>query len=234
MLELTNVTIISINCVDPMASIQALKYSMRNIKFKEAILFSHEYINVCDRKVMENVPDIRIVTIEKLISVDAYNDFVLGLSEHIDSDYVLIIQDDGYVLNHNNWDPDFLKYDYIGAPWPNEQSWIQLQQTRDWMMPGFNRVGNGGFSLRSRKFKELSSKFMTCLGFGEDAFLCIIKEKYMKDNGIRFANVGLATKFSYENNTNDWKSPTILNINDHFGFHGRNFVNSQYLIDLKK
>ena len=37
----------------------------------------------------------------------------------------------------------FFDYDYIGAPWPNNF---------------VNRVGNGGFSLRSKKFLELTAK----------------------------------------------------------------------------
>jgi len=56
---------------------------------------------------------------------------------------ILIYQEDS-ILFHNNIQ-QFLKYDYIGAPWPKEQDDNSLG------------VGNGGFSLRSK------SKLLKCL-----------------------------------------------------------------------
>lgn len=225
MLDLSNVTIVTANCVRPIKGIESLRYSSLGIKFKEAILFTDKDIRL---------DGIKTVLIPTLTSVDAYNDFILRLADHVDSDYVLVVQDDGFVLNPDLWDWDFFKVDYIGAPWPAEESWCQRQMAKDYMKPGWNRVGNGGFSLRSRKFIELSARFDTCHGYGEDAFLCTVKYDYMIENGIKFAPVDLATKFSYENNLEDWQNPGRIDPKAHFGFHGKNFVNSQELIDIKE
>jgi hypothetical protein len=59
------------------------------------------------------------------------------------TEFNLVVQSDGFATNPNAWDEKFLEYDYIGAPWP-------------WMWGGGPNwtgpiVGNGGFSLRSRK-----------------------------------------------------------------------------------
>jgi hypothetical protein len=59
------------------------------------------------------------------------------------TDFNLTVQPDGFAINPQAWDDRFWEYDYIGAPWP-------------WMWGGGPYwpgpiVGNGGFSLRSRK-----------------------------------------------------------------------------------
>lgn len=224
LINLRQITIVSINCVDPYEGAKALLYSCKNICFKEAILFTDTNVQI---------GGIRTIKIDNLKSVDEYNDFVLRLSEYINSDYVLLIQDDGYVINSNMWSNEFLKYDYIGALWPKEQSWIERQQTKKYMVGDWNRVGNGGFSLRSKKFMELSAHFKSCEGVGEDVFLCLKNYGYMKQHGINFAPIELAKKFSYENNIDNWQERVELDVNKHFGFHGKELLNSQYLISLK-
>jgi len=52
-------------------------------------------------------------------------------------DKILLYQEDTCIFKKNI--DDFIKYDYIGAPWPKNQNDNRLN------------VGNGGFSLRSRK-----------------------------------------------------------------------------------
>lgn len=225
MVDLSNTTIVSVNCVKPEDGIAAIKYSSRGIKFGRSVLFTDSYI--------EPVEGIEIVKIPKLKSVDEYNDFILRLAGYIDSDFCLIVQDDGFVLNPGKWNPDFLKYDYIGAPWPDNFAWKQLQTGKSYMTPGWNRVGNGGFSLRSRKFLEVSSKFDTCFGFGEDFFLCVIKHGVLKMHNIQWAPIELARTFSYENNIENWPAPVELDPFSTFGFHGHQLTNSHRLIALK-
>ena len=38
---------------------------------------------------------------------------------------MLIVQDDGFIINKNLWDEEFLSYDYIGAPWPLDEKWFK-------------------------------------------------------------------------------------------------------------
>ena len=62
------------------------------------------------------------------------------LHDHISTAHALCIQWDGYVLNAQAWDASFLDYDYIGSVWPQ--------------FGDGHRVGNGGFSLRSKRLLE--------------------------------------------------------------------------------
>ena len=167
--KLLNLDLISINCVDPYQSAAAINYCQKYFEFGKSILVTHQDVNVYD---------IELHIIDKLDWYQ-YNDHVLNLIEHTDNDYVMLIQDDGHPINPELWDDEYLEYDYIGAPWPSEESWISLQHKDQqyYIRKNFpkNRVGNGGFCIRSRKFLKFSTQYGSCNGLGEDSFLCTRK-----------------------------------------------------------
>lgn len=203
---------------------------MRGINFKEAILFTHDPPADCR--------GIRVVKINKL-NWHEYNDCCLSIGRAVDADYVLFIQDDGFVLNPSLWDPRFLEYDYIGAPWPSDPSWVDQQTAKaelQRVLP-HNRVGNGGFSLRSRRFMELSDRFTSCGLYGEDCYLCTIHYDYMIKNGVKYAPLDLAYRFAIENPISEyggnWENPGKMDPSAHFGFHGRQYENSSWVIGIK-
>ena len=79
--------------------------------------------------------------IPRVASAREYSRFVIkDLLRDIATDFVQIIQWDGYVINGPAWTNEFLDYDYIGARW--------------WFRKHDRNVGNGGFSLRSRRLLE--------------------------------------------------------------------------------
>lgn len=221
------IILVQINCVNAMEGIRAMQYSMRGMKFHEAILFTHEDVQA---------EGIRVVKIDKLNSVDEYNDKVLRLYEMlsgVEYDFMLLVQDDGFIISPELWDPAFLSYDYIGAPWPNNKEWVEKQtKVNKFMVGDWNRVGNGGFSLRSQKFVKASASFKGCCGLGEDVFLCLVNSDVMKAIGIKFGTVEMALRFSYENPVAEEDYRPFHN-GSHFGFHGHQLSNSQELINLK-
>lgn len=215
MLNLDNITLISINSTTPNASIKALEISRENINFKKTILLSDKSIN------HEFIETINIPNIQ---NIQQYNFFcVKHLYKYIDTEYCLIIQPDGFVINPSKWDDDFLSYDYIGAPWNIFHSANGLHRC------GFNIsdfkkipliVGNGGFSLRSKKILTEVSKFdYNNLEIPEDNVFSILHRKELKDKNIKYPPVNLALKFSIEH------FPEIdgfkFDIKNHFGFHGK-------------
>ena len=202
MLNLENVDIVSFDCNHPQRTIDAMNICMSNINFGNAYLFTDS-----DESDFENTEKIKFIKIQKVSTRDKYNDFFLGLKNYCDNDYVLIIQWHGFIINPELWDPEFLKYDYIGAPWTTEQA-------RSWGL--INRVGNGGFCLRSRKFLEYSSQFQTCQGCNEDGYLTHFRLKDAILYGINFPNVDIAYKFSCE----CLESGQNFDPSYHFGFHG--------------
>ena len=87
---------------------------------------------------------------------------VFALWRVVTTEFALVVQDDGWVVNAANWQDDFLNYDYIGAPihlarvvtpegmrWVNRFDWASEFARADCAV---TPVQNGGFSLRSRRF----------------------------------------------------------------------------------
>ena len=132
-----------------------------------------------------------------------YQRFMLRLNDYVTSPHVLVIQLDGHILHPELWSDEFLNYDYVGAPWPDDPSWIEAQfpLTRSIFLANEKRcrVGNGGFSLRSRRFLEYAASFEDTGGYGEDAFLCIHNYRVALERGVRFPSVQTAMRFSIEN-----------------------------------
>ncbi len=96
-----------------------------------------------------------------------YNLFVLYLLDDlIDTDFALIVQNDGFVVDGHNWRDEFFDYDFIGAPLYHlcEQQADghvriqggQMHENLDEEMPENHFEGqNGGFSLRSKRLLGL-------------------------------------------------------------------------------
>lgn len=157
--------------------------------------------------------------------------FVQQTNRFITGDFCLNVQHDSTIIDGSKWDDRFLDYDYIGAPWP-----MHIIQASD-MVAGRiqeipNVVGNGGFSLRTRRFVEESAK----LGWehkNEDLNICVFNYDRMTEAGIKFAPPKLAAKFSVEHPT-PYKTfyRDYLFSYGSFGFHGEfntagmNFINN--------
>src|SRR5688572_9215728 len=109
-LHLPDVTMIAITDRDHGKTIDALYKSLKHIKPARTILFSD---------VPLESDQFTCIVIEPLRSAQKYNEFVTWkLGQYpIDTSHILLVQYDGYVLDASAWTDEFLKYDYIGAPW---------------------------------------------------------------------------------------------------------------------
>jgi len=152
---------------------------------------------------------------------DEYNHMVYkSLNSIIDTDHVLVFQYDGFAVNTNAWTDEFYEYDYIGAPLNALNpcmSWdIGSRRKYKWF------VGNGGFSLRSKKLLEvlqkddsLTPEVKTNNGdkiLCEDIAISFDQRKYLKKKyGIKFAPLDVALRFSMESVKGEIYS---------LGFHG--------------
>ena len=130
---------------------------------------------------------------------EMYCKFVIKeLHKFVDTSHFLLFQNDGWILNPDAWDDDFLNYDYIGAPW----HWDEYPQ------------GNGGFTLRSKSFMEECSRIIINQYEPEDLVICTKYKPYLEKKGFKFAPREVAERFSLEKNaryTDKW--------NGQFGFH---------------
>ena len=210
-LKLPNVTLLAATSSEMDEAQVSMRISLQNIEFGAAKL-------LCTTAPKQKYPDIEYVSIPPLNSVDDYNEIIFqDLHKYFETSHCLIVQSDSFVVNANLWKEEFLKFDYIGAPWSNK---IQLNPNLVLHLEK-NTVGNGGFSLRSHKLAEASAKInFNSLKFplkSEDIIICHYLYKEMLNNGIRFSPPELAAQFSMENINHLYGQ----DVNSVFGFHGK-------------
>jgi hypothetical protein len=142
-----------------------------------------------------------------ITDINLYSKYVLyELHGHVNTEFCLMIQDHAFIINPNAWTDEFFKYDYIGAPWPYQEN--------SYLTPFGEhiRVGNGGFSLRSKKLLEIPLKkeipfdcttgdfykHFNANNFAEDGNICVHNRHMFIEEGCKFPPVEIAAKFSYE------------------------------------
>ncbi len=188
-----DITLIIVDNVNHDLAKFSIEKTLSTIPCKEVITFS-------DRPIIEGA---KFIPIRKNINLYDYSEIMTKhLWAHVETDYAITIQWDGMAVNKDLWDDNFLNYDYIGALW----KWPIFGQT----------VGNGGFSLRTRKLiealRDTNVKLGTELsGQNEDVAIAVEYRELMKEKyGIKYATPEVASRFATEN---VWSGPS-------FGFHG--------------
>lgn len=208
MMNLNNVTLVSMSSVGIDSTIKALEHSYKNINFNSVKL-------ITDIKVSH--PEIDVCYIDKMNNIDEYSyNMIYKLSDYIETDYALIIQSDGFVINPSSWREEFLEYDYIGAPFSLPKDNFSYRDINN----NIFRVGNGGFSLRSKKLinlaNDLNLEWKSFHGhYNEDGFICAMNRHIYEENGCKFAPLDVAKYFSHEA-----EIPELNGITP-FGFHGK-------------
>ena len=184
-LSLPRVTVAIADCVKFKPARRVLQYCINLCEFGGAKFFTHD--------VPEAKDDPYVVLVDKITSKQAYSHFLVKkLADYITTDFVLIVQTDGFIMNVDKWTDRFLDYDYIGSPWHVSQ----LQKDMD----PLHLVGNGGFSLRSRRLHEfLRDDPNISQTHPEDVSICQTYRAYLEDKGFTFAPVELAHQFGCEN-----------------------------------
>lgn len=191
--DLAMVTLVAVTSVAIGATAQAVERSLAQARFGEVLWLS-------DQPPPEPIAD--LVTwhaIEPIGSRTEYTRFMLHrLATYVATSHALCVQWDGFVLDGKAWTAEFLTYDYIGAPWPH-------------FYDGFN-VGNGGFSLRSKRLLAACQDFPADTGEAEDVIICRTMRPILEEQvGMRFAPRNLASQFAFERGR-----PVGIS----FGFHG--------------
>jgi hypothetical protein len=187
--DLRTVSLVCVETRYPALARYAIDRCLAQATFRECILLSPE---------RHALPDyIEQVQIAPIGSVAAYSDFMLReLGKHFTGTHVLVIQWDSFILDGAAWNPAFLDYDYIGAPWGHRPV----------------AVGNGGFSLRSRRLVDAVDQLDITDTHPEDFVICERHgDELAREHGIRFAPRALADIFAFEE---------VRPTGPTFGFHG--------------
>jgi hypothetical protein len=214
-LSLPSVTLITVASRDIDQTNLALLHSAEHIDFGAIkMLCSALPISKDSRVTYLPIPQIDYLGYQRFM--------IEALNGYVQTDHCLIIQADGFILDPTRWRSQFLEYDYIGAPWPEvvavhgrEKRFLKLDK---------NPVGNGGFSLRSKRLLETTSALrFDSLNFQvkvEDVLICHYLYDYMRDAGIQFAPPQIAALFSIEDTSGLYGQ----SFNSVFGFHGKHWL----------
>jgi hypothetical protein len=187
---LKDVTVVCIDTYNVGEAIIALRKTLQEVQPDKALFFTNTDVEV---------DGVETIVVNEINSVDDYSRFVIKeLYKYITTEFVLIIQHDGYVLNGKLFDESLYRYDYCGALWSE----------RD----GLNN-GNGGFSWRSFRLLETIGIDDTIeILTPEDVSICRIYRRYLEEKYAFFwAPDEVAERFSFE---------LIKPKNNTFGFHG--------------
>lgn len=216
MIELKNVTLVALTSVRIDSTIKALEYSMKDISFGKVKLLSDvEPENLSCEIIFEKT--------QKSSNIDEWNyNIIYNLPKHIDTEFALLIHDNGFVVNPNSWKDEFFNYDYIGAPWPLPQDDFSYRDKFNNII----RVGNS-VSLRSKKLLDVPLKknleWKKFHGYSnEDGFICVnYRHEYLSE-GCKFAEYEIAKYFSHETYFED------LDGIEPFCFHNYKNKNKKY------
>lgn len=197
MLNLPNVTLSIICSQQPQQGLKVLNHCLKQASFGETLFFTSEDLAVSPAITKKIIP---------VMTYAEYNNFLLfELVKHIKTDFVLTVHTDGFIINADKWKPEFLDYDYVGAPWP-----------REWGACRGVRVGNSA-GLRSKKFLEASAALSNPSNVMEDVFLCVDNRDYFESKGLKFAPTEIAADFCREAFCADYPRT----YSDVFMFHGK-------------
>lgn len=194
MIDLRAVTLICVDTVNPNLAIKAMHKCLSSATFGSAVLVTKK-----NPEIAAISPQIHVIETGEIRNIEDYSTFIIKSIEPLtNTSHALIVQWDGFIQSAEAWDPCFLDYDYIGATWP---------QYRDRM-----RVGNGGFSLRSKKLLLALQDPAIKAHNPEDECITRKYRTYLESkHGISIAPEAVADRFSQERKELPF---------DSFGFHG--------------
>lgn len=187
-----DVTLVAIDFKTYELTKKAIEITLRNFEPKEIVVIS-------DREFVDGA---RTILRDPVNGMAEYANVMLkGTADYVNTSHALYVQWDGIAHNRSMWTDEFLKYDYIGAPWP-------------WQPEGKN-IGNGGFSLRSKQLLDICANDPVIAltqeePIAEDNIIGQHNRSYLEQKGIVFPTTDIAKQFSYE----------LGEPCDSFGFHG--------------
>lgn len=226
MIELPDVTLVSIDTTSNLdGTLRALYTSMNSIKYGSVKLITTEEQIERYQSQLEDEGIVLEVPVTEIKDYNDYNYYVIyNLGKHVNTSHCLLVQPDGFVLFPEKWDNSWLEYDYIGAPWAYvEDAYIDP-------FGNHHRVGNGGFSLRSKKFLDVPTKVEVpwetnnsdfywmpegVVNYHEDGNVCVHNRHIFIEQGCKYAPVEIAVRFSQETRVPECEGITP------FGFHYR-------------
>jgi hypothetical protein len=181
-LELPNITLVMIETLVHKLAALTVQDCLDKVEFGEVLIFS----------------DVAWDTPGRTYKVHGFNKIGwetfrwYEAPKYITTSHGLFVEWDAGIFDPTMWKDEYLEYDYIGAPWPP-----------NWHTDKFNdrNVGNGGFSLRSKRLLdylyEHRADFPVTTDVG-DALFCWVYRPRLEQAGFKWAPAELALDFAFE------------------------------------
>jgi len=205
--KVSDVTLLAISSNRVEGNVAALERCMNLMEFGAVKFLSH--------KNPDSLPD--GIQFEECMELKSIKDFdyyaFLELGKHVQTSHCLMVQDHAYILHPEIWKDTWLRWDFCGALWEERPEFISVSTGT------MVRIGNGGFSLRSKRIMDLPKKLGLPLiedrGFSnDDGLVNSFYRKTFLENGIKYPEATDIPEFSYENDV-----PENIHITKFFGYH---------------
>jgi hypothetical protein len=183
-----------------LATVEIRNHELANLAVRECLAhadFGEVLVVTDDPKQFPGLPCLRVERWDT--ALDWARCLWFKVPEAIRTSHMLFMQWDSWIIDPAMWTDRFLRYDYIGAPW--------------WH-PEMN-VGNGGFSLRSRRLIDYiaaNADWYPTAAIGEDDVLCRTYRPMLEQQGFRWPPDAIGFDWAFECVR---PSPQSR----HFGFH---------------
>jgi Protein of unknown function (DUF5672) len=195
-LALPNVTLVMIETLCHALAKLSLEDCLAQAEFGEVLVFADQFNEL-------RIPGASHHRVPNWSSKVGWSEFSWhGVPRCVRTLHALFIQWDSWIIDCGMWRGNFLRYDYIGAPW--------------WYADGRN-VGNGGFSLRSKRLMDFLRKHrerFPVTTSADDDLLCRGYRRALEaEAALHWAPEQVALDFAFERIRPSHQS-------QHFGFHG--------------
>ncbi len=214
-LNLTDVTLLTASSVAIDDTHAALLHCLRGIDFGAVKMLSPLPPATPDSRVQYiYIPPLDLVGYSRLM--------IDRLSAYVQTSHCLIVQADGFVLDPERWQREFLQYDYIGIPGLCQASKVPEKGTLTTLaMAGFLCAARSCW--RSRR--AWASTDTTFRSSRRNLFICHYLYEKMCATGVRFAPPQLAAQFSIETASANYGR----SLDTVFGFHGKHWLKRSFL-----
>lgn len=190
MLNLKNTTLLFVETRAHEITKRVIADCLLKADFGEVLIFT-------DKPELLPVPGARYVSVPDFPNKKLAGEFYYGKAmAWVETDYALMLEWDAGIFDATKWRPEFFDYDYIGAPW----------QTTDQL-----KVGNGGFTLMSKKLGHFACENLARFPVDTDWNFCRIQRRHYEDAGFKWPSAQLASFFAWELGQRNAQ---------HFGYHG--------------
>lgn len=193
-LSLPNVTLLFVETRAHKITERVIRDCMSKVDFGDVLVYTDDRDKI-------GIDNIRYTGVHDFANKrDAGKFYYQFAMREVHTEFALMMEWDAGISDITKWRPDFMAYDYIGAPWKVRR----IEENR-------LDVGNGGFALMSKRLGHFLATYPDQYPVDTDWNLCRNQRYPLEQKGFKWPSRELAAKFSWE--------LTPLPDDGVFGFH---------------